>query len=77
MYISITVTSSKKSVDIQTDNLQKIEDVLLLLSETVGIELSGVQYLRSMIQKKVISAKNTFAEENIQSGDELVLLLNQ
>lgn len=77
MYISITITSLQKSIDIQTDNLQRIEDVLLLLSDTVGIEVTGAQYLRSMIQRKVISVKNTFAEEKIQSGDELVLILEK
>jgi hypothetical protein len=74
MYIIVTISTPKKSVDIQTDSLQKIEAVLALLSESAGIFADNSEYLRSAMQNRVVSAKNTFEDENIQTGDELVVV---
>ncbi len=74
MYISITITAPEKSLDIQVDDLQYIDAVLNLLMDSVGMVIYNTDFLYSSILNRVVSAKSTFIEEGIRTGDELIIL---
>jgi len=71
MYITITITAFNKSHDVQIDNRQQIRAAAEILQETGRLPFYSIAYYRSRTQQRIVSAFNTFEQENIQTGDEL------
>ena len=74
MYITLTIETEKEQNDVQTDNRQTIESVAEILFSTGKTGVEPTEYYRSKLQKRLISASNTFLQENIQSGDVLTVV---
>ena len=74
MYVTVTITTPDDSADIQIDSRQHIQAAGDILYST-GKSLHGpTNFYRSRMQRRVVSALNTFDEEAILTGDELTLI---
>ncbi len=75
MYITVTITTTEQQYHIQIDNKQRVAAGIEILAATGKTTAKPVDYYRSKMQKRIVSAYNTFEQEHIQSGDELTLLV--
>ena len=66
------MTFDGASFDIQIDRRQKIEAVAKLLAQNGSFK--DVHFYRSRMQNRTVSAFNTFEEEGIFAGDELIAI---
>lgn len=74
MYITITLTTPDHSFDIQIDNRQRIAAAAEILMSTGKSVHRSTDFYRSKMQKRIVSSFNSFLQENIQTGDELIML---
>jgi uncharacterized ubiquitin-like protein YukD len=75
MYITITLTTPEdQSFDIQIDGRQRISAAAEILTSTGKIKHRPADFYRSKMQKRIVSSYNSFIQENIQTGDELIML---
>ena len=73
-YITITMTFGSASFDVQVDCRQKIEAVAKVFEQKGSASFEDVCFYRSRMQNRTVSAFNTFEEEGIFTGDELVAI---
>jgi len=75
MFITITITTPFDKNDIQIDCRKKIVAAQEMLISTRKSTAPLVFYYRSKMQKRLVSANNTFLDEDICSGDELTAIM--
>jgi len=66
------MTFANASFDIQIDCRQKIEAVAKILAQSDSSY--DIHFYRSRMQNRTVSAFNTFEEEGIYTGDELIAI---
>lgn len=74
MYITVTITTPDASCDIQIDRLQRIAAAGEILQSTNKSQYAPSSFYRSRMQRRLVSSSNTFEAEDIQTGDELILI---
>jgi hypothetical protein len=74
MFITLTITTPKDKNDIRIDDRQRISAAAGILEATDKSAYGPAGYYRSKMQKRMVSACNTFLQEDIQTGDELVMV---
>ncbi|NBK94112.1 hypothetical protein D5278_19475 [bacterium 1XD21-13] len=76
MQLILTVIGpNKKKYDIQVDNRQHIATTLRVIDENIA-ELAGqLQRVRVRVKKsgRILELQNTYEEEGIYTGDELII----
>jgi len=76
MYITVTLQYKDKAFDISLDNRQKLTVGLQTLKDNQKVSYEKEpDFYRSEMQKRVVSAYRTFADEQIASGDKLTAII--
>ena len=75
MYIMITIAAGAKRYDLQTEENQKIADVLAIVENTLDstIEAENIPFVKASNPQRVLSTQFTFARAGIISGEIITL----
>lgn len=71
MYITITLKINDKAYDLRVDKRQIIIEFLKIINESLNlnINISEINFVKSITHKKQISTYFTFEESRIFTGD--------
>lgn len=74
--ISLTFCKNNLTLNIQVNSEQKIIDVLDLINQNLGLNLSAfdhVTYIRAKNEQRYISPFQTFQQAEVYSGEHLII----
>jgi len=71
MYITITLQESDGCWDLRIDDRQKISAAAGTLKQAGRTGCEPPDFYRSRMQRRLVSSRNTFAQERVMTGDRL------
>lgn len=76
MYVTVTIRNGEKEYDIQTEEHQKIDDVLSVVENALDLDMDAglIHFVKLSNPPRVVSAHTTFLSAGIQTGETVKVL---